>query len=174
MQKMQTERTSFPNAVKTILEKLKEGKAYSISHLAEETNLNRRTVEKALELLTDIQKSFMKNNLDIVGMKRGKIVQLTDRRQLLGLTEELQKLIIRTNYFPTPSREEEILVFLFLKHACSPENAVSIQESGLVEKLLEQGQILESSGGLIYLSDEGQIVAKGALKLYPELKEITK
>lgn len=53
-----------------------------------------------------------------------KIVQLTERTGLLGLPEEPQKLIIRTAYYPTPSREEEILVHTYLMEAKTPEKAI--------------------------------------------------
>jgi hypothetical protein len=91
---------------------------------------------------------------------------------LLNLPENLQKLIIRTAYYPSPSREEEILVYAYTKDASSPEKAIEINESTLVKKLLKQGQLMKSEDRRIYLSDEGKIVAEGALNLYPELKNI--
>jgi len=172
MQKIETERTSFPNAVKIILDALKKGEGFSITHLAREANLNRRTVEKVLDLLEEIQNYFEERKLNVVQLQRTKMVQFTERSGLLSLPEELQKLIIKTAYFPSPSREEEILVYAFLKRAWSPESAIEMDPSILVEKLLKQGQFLENEDGKIYLSDEGQTVAKGALKIYPELQNV--
>ncbi|MCD6537138.1 hypothetical protein J7L18_00790 [Candidatus Bathyarchaeota archaeon] len=172
MQTTRTKRTSFPDAVMSILKALKKGDWYSISRLSRETKLNRRTVEKALALLVEVQKELLEKQLDIVDLQKTKMVQLKNRLGLLSLPENVQKLIIRTAYFPAPSREEEVLVYLYLKKALSPETAIKMEKSAVVEKLLKQGQLLEKDDGLIYLSDEGEIVAKGALKIYPELENV--
>jgi len=173
MEKPQIERTSFPKAVKTVLDTLEKGEAFSITHLARETNLNRRTVEKVLNLLCEVQKSFDDKRLDIMKVNKAKIVQLRRKVGLLNLPEELQKSIVRAIYFPIPSREEELLVYAYLKKAWSPENAIDLERTRIVEKLLKQGQFLESEEKKIYLSAEGRIVAKGALKLYPELEKLS-
>ena len=76
--------------------------------------------------------------------------------------------MIRT-HFPMPSQEEKILVRLYLEKAFAPKDAIGMEKSTVVRKLLKQGQLLENKQGLIYLSDEGKTVAKGALKVYPEL-----
>lgn len=171
MQTGGTERTSFPEAVKTILDKLEErGDGISITRLARETGLNRRTVEKALVLLTEVQEAFLEKKLDVMKVDRTKIVRLRNTG-LLGLPGNIQNLIIRTAYFPTPSREEEILVFMLLRDSVSPESAIRVERSELLEKLLRQEQVLESTDGRVFLSDEGQTVAEGSLKLYPELQE---
>jgi len=172
MQTLKNERTGFPEAVKTILDALdKKGDGISVTSLARETNLNRRTVEKALNLLESVQEVLSDKKLDVTKVERTRIVRFRNTG-LLGLPENVQKLIIRTAYFPTPSREEEILVFMQLRNSVSPENALKVERSKLLEKLLKQGQVLESSDGRFYLSDEGQTVAKGALKLYPELQNV--
>lgn len=170
------ERKSLPEAVRIVLDTLRNGEPYSISRLSRDTNLNRRTVEKALDILEETQKYFLERNLDITKLGRTTLIQLSERSGLLNLPEELQKLIIRTAYYPAPSREEEILVYLYREKAFSPESVRAIDKSALVQKLLEQGQLLEISKGTmraqIYLSNEGKIVAEGALKLYPELKKV--
>jgi len=171
------ERKSFPEAIKIVLETLKNGDPYSISRLSRDAQLNRRTVEKVLEILEETQKHFLEKKLDISKLGQAKLVQLSERSGLLNLPEDLQKLIIKTAYYPTPSREEEILVHLYREKAFSPETAITINKSALVQKLLEQGQLLEVSKENMrahYLSDEGRIVAQGALKLYPELETYNK
>jgi hypothetical protein len=62
---------------------------------------------------------------------------------------------------------------LLLNGAVSLEKAVSISKNRATQKLVEQCQISETNGKL-YLSDEGKIVAQGALQIYPELSEINK
>jgi len=168
---MQAERTSFPEAVKAVLSTLEKGEAFSVTHLSRETGLNRRTVEKVLSLLCEVQKSLQDKRLDIIKANKTKIVQLKRRYGLLSLPEDIQKLIVRAVYFPTPSREEELLVHLLLKEAWTPEKAIDLERTEIVEKLLKQGQLLEAEGKF-YLSDEGKIVAQGALKLYPELQKL--
>ena len=169
------ERKSFPEATKIVLDTLGKGESFSISELSKQAGLNRRTVEKSLEVLTIAQNYFLERKLEITPLRHAKIVQLSKRSGLLNLPENLQKLIIRTVYYPSPSREEEILVYAYIKDAFSPEKAMrahEINESTLVKKLLKQGQLIKNEDGRIYLSDEGKIVAEGALNLYPELKNI--
>ena len=167
------ERKSFPESIRIVLDTLKSGEPYSISRLSREAGINRRTVEKALSILEETQTYLLEKRLNITKLGQARLIQLSERSGLLNLPEELQRLIIRTAYYPAPSREEEILVHLYREGAFSPETAITINKSELVQKLLKQGQLLETNKEKMraqYLSDEGKIVAQGALKLYPELK----
>jgi len=66
-----------------------------------------------------------------------------------------------------------ILIHMHLKEATLPEKAISLEKDATVQKLVKQGQILKAEHALtFYLSDEGKIVAEGALKLFPELREL--
>jgi hypothetical protein len=171
--RMQTSRTSFPEAVKTILETLKTEKSLSVNALSKETDLNRRTVEKALKLLIEIQPYFQQIKLNPIGTDWRRLIQVSEKTGLLELPEDVQRLIIRTIYYPNPSEDEIILIHMILNEATSPEKAISLNKSQALQKLIEQGQIVEENGKE-YLSEEGSIVAQGALKLYPELREINK
>ena len=73
--------------------------------------------------------------------------------------------------FPTPTKHEEILVDLYLKGITTSDRAVEISRDEYIEKLVSQGQLLETDDGRIYLSEDGSIVARGALILYPELRK---
>ena len=170
---MQPTRISFPEAVKTILETLKKEKSLSVSALSKETKLNRRTVEKTLKLLLEIQPYFQEIKLSNVESDWRKLFEAKERAGLLGLPENVQRLIIRTIYYPNPSEEEIVLIHLLLNEALSPETALSLSQNRAVKMLLKQGQIAET-GGRLYLSDEGRIVAQGAILIYPELIEINK
>jgi hypothetical protein len=170
---MQTSRTSFPEAVKTVLEALKKEKSLSVNALSRETGLNRRTVEKALKLLLDIQPYFQEIKLSSVQSDWRKLVAVSERTGLLELPENTQRLIIRTMYYPNPSEEEIVLIHLLLNEAFSPEKSLSLRKDQTIRKLVDQGQILEENKKL-YLSDEGKIVAQGALKIYPELLQFSK
>ena len=170
---MQPTRTSFPEAVKVILETLKKEKSVSVNALSKQTKLNRRTVEKSLKLLLEIQPYLQEINLGSVESDWRKLVEVKERTGLLGLPENVQRLIIRTIYYPNPSEEEIVLIHLLLNEAVSPEKALSLDESRAIQKLVDQGQILQKTGKL-YLSDEGKIVAQEALQVYPELNEINR
>lgn len=170
---MQAPRTSFPEAVKKVLEALKKEKSLSVNALSRETGLNRRTVEKALKLLLDIQPYFQEIKLSSVQSDWRKLVAVSERTGLLELPENVQRLIIRTMYYPNPSEEEIVLIHLLLSEAFSPEKSLSLRKDQTIQKLVDQGQVLEGNKKL-YLSDEGKIVAQGALKIYPELLELNK
>ncbi len=170
---MQSARTSFPHAVKTVLETLKKQKSLSVNALSKETGLNRRTVEKSLKLLLEIQPYFQEITLGSVETDWRKLVEVKERTGLLGLPENVQRLIIRTIHFPTPSEEEIALIHLLLNEAVSSEKALSLNKNLAVKKLIEQGQISEKNGKF-YLSEEGKTVAQGALQVYPELNEINR
>ena len=102
-----------------------------------------------------------------------KLIEVNEKTGLLELPENVQRLIIRTVYYPNPSKDEIVLIHMLLNNALSPQKSLSLERDQTVQKLVEQGQIVEENGRL-YLSDEGKIVAQGALRLYPELKELGK
>jgi hypothetical protein len=166
------ERKSFPEALRALMQTLEKGSSFSVSELSRETDLNRRTVEKALRLLEEIQTYLLENKLEMVEIGHTKVIHFSKKSGLLNLPEELQKLIIRTAYYPNPSRQEEILVYLYRQGGISPQKALEMEKSALVKKLIRQGQLHETSERKVYLTDEGKIVAEGALKLYPELKGV--
>jgi hypothetical protein len=89
-----------------------------------------------------------------------------------SLSNSLQKMIIKTLYYPTTSREEEILAHLLIKNAIDKRSAVLLSEGKLVKKLEKAEQIAKTENGKYYLIDVGLVVAKGATELYPELKSI--
>jgi hypothetical protein len=88
---------------------------------------------------------------------------------MLSLPEKTQRLIIRTLYYPEPSEEVYLLAHLYLRKAIDPEHAISMPKTKPMQKLIKQGQILESRKG-VHFSSEGMTVAKGSLIIYPELK----
>jgi len=106
---------------------------------------------------------------ELVLEKVGKTyVVRTERRRLLSLPLEERVKYVRERYFPEPGPEELLLGKLFIRGAVSPEKAVKVEMSSVVEKLLSQGQLAVNSKGEVYLTEEGQIAARGVLKLYPE------
>jgi len=167
------ERTSFPEAIRKILDTLsKSEENFTITSLSLSTGLNRRTVEKVLDVVLETQGVLEYKKLSVEKLNNIKMLRMEEKSGLLSLPDNIQKLIIRSAYFPTPSREEEIIVHLYLERAISREKAIRLEKSNLVGKLIEQGQLAEEQGK-IYLTEEAITVAKGTLDLYPELKTIT-
>jgi len=94
---------------------------------------------------------------------------------LSSLPEDTQLSILRTIYFPKASEEDEILVHLLLNGATNEKTSIALKMAPtLLKKLKKQGQIIQSKRGNFFLSDEGCIVVKGALRLYPKLKILSK
>lgn len=163
-------RTPLTEACGIILRALKRtGKPVTISELVRMTELNRKTVEKCAEFLQFVQKELERNKVVLNEMNNLKLMKLEPRVGMLSLPEKTQRLIIRTLYYPAPSEEAYLLAHLYLRKAVDPEHAVRMPKTKPMQKLIRQGQILESRKG-IYLSQEGITVAKGSLTIYPELK----
>jgi hypothetical protein len=62
---------------------------------------------------------------------------------------------------------------LLLNGSFSFEKGLPLNRNQTVQQLVKQGQILETDGKL-FLSDEGKIVAEGALQVFPELSEMNR
>src|SRR5487761_358765 len=92
---------------------------------------------------------------------------------LLGLPQDVQMMLIRTKYFPQPSREQEILTHLYLRGAFQKDSAVNLMEDETVKKLEKTENIehSEKESGF-FLTDIGKNVAEGTMEIYPELKKM--
>jgi hypothetical protein len=156
-----------------ILKRLTERqKLYSMTRLAKESKLHRNTVEKCIELFLNLEKLGLEDyRIKRESVDNKKIIFLERRTGLLSFPEDIQNLIIKLRYYPVPSEEGTILVHLFINNAISPTNALKLGNNEKFNKLIDQGQIKRSRNG-IYLSDEGIIVAKGILKIFPDLEKI--
>ena len=165
-------RTDFPTAVTKTLEILKKGETFTQNKLAQKTDLNSRTVNKILLLLGEVQSILKEKEIDISSSENVKIIRMKDRGGLASLPDSLQKLIVKTVYYPTASREEEILTHLLLRKAIDKNSAISIPKDKVLKGLIEAEHVSEIKGEKFYLTSDGVIIASGALKLYPELKEI--
>ena len=163
-------RTDFATALEKILDILESGKPYSISKLAKEANLNFRTVKKILHVLESSQSSFSGKHLDVSNMDNLTVVKMKEKTGMTLFPEHIQNLIIKTSHYPTVSREEEILVHILLKNALNPDSAINILEDNILKELVEAEHVGKINGKY-YLTEDGRYIAKGALKLYPELKE---
>jgi hypothetical protein len=115
----------------------------------------------------DIGVSSTSENLTIVHAK--------ERAGLALYPENIQRLIVKTAYYPTSSREEEILAFLLIHNATGASKGQSIPDGdSKLKSLVEAEHIARTSDGRYYLTADGQMIARGALKLYPELREVSR
>ena len=170
---MQTKtRTDFPSAVTKTLEVLKDGEAYTQNKLAQKTDLNARTIQKILILLNEVQTTLRERKIDIAEMDNSKIIRMREPSGLASFPEKIQSLILKTLYYPTTSREEEVLTHLLLTNALDEKSSITIPKDKILNQLIVSEFIAKTSNGRFYLTTDGKMVAKGALKLYPELKEM--
>jgi len=172
-----TERTPWPEAMKSVMKILYNNvsQPMTIQEIVRKTQLNRRTVEKTASVLEDMSKYL--GQADIVFFNKGNmhLIEAKPRGNqlgLLGLPRDVQNLIIRTKYFPQPSKEEEILVHLFIREAKDAKSALRLDETETIKKLLELENISRSHESTFFLTEVGKMVAIGALEIYPELKKL--
>ena len=163
-------RTDFATALEIVLDVLKTGEPYSLSKLAQEASLNFRTVKKILHVLESSQSSFSGKHLDVSNLDNLTVVKMKEKTGMTMFPEHIQNLIIKTSHYPTVSREEEILTYLFLKNARNPDFKIELPEGRILKELVEAEHVGKINGKY-YLTEDGIYIAKGALKLYPELKE---
>jgi DNA-binding transcriptional regulator YhcF (GntR family) len=183
MTQVESERTSLPDAVKLVLKLLqhrdRKEEPLTIQEIAKQSGLNPRTVSKVIEILEEAYDVFSKEDLVVLKTSAGTLVEVEPKQtSLLNLPEDVQKMLIRTKYFPQPSREQETLVHLLLKGAVNQHSAVYLEKTQLVAQLLEMENIAsmakttQSGGELYYLTEIGRMVAEGTLEIYPELKTV--
>ena len=165
-------RTDFASAVTKTLRVLETGEAYSQNKLAEKAELNIRTVQKILQHIIEIQKYLNNQTIDVSILESAKIIRMREKSGLSSFPENIQKLILKTAYYPTVSNEETILVHLLMNKAISKQSAIVLPEDSFLKQLIRGEQIVKTSNEKFYLTEEGKIIAFGALKLYPELRQI--
>jgi hypothetical protein len=165
-------RTDFPTALTRILRVLGTGNPYTLNKLAEEARLNFRTVKKSIDFLSTNQTSFLDKGLDISSLNNVTVVRLKEKASLSLYPANIQQLIIRTVYYPTMSREEEILAHLFMKGAIDNNSAMAITQDKVLRELIDAEHVAVTYDGLCYLTEDGKMIAEGALKLYPELERL--
>jgi DNA-binding IscR family transcriptional regulator len=169
-----SERTSLSEAVSMVLGTLKNERALTANDIARETHLNPRTVRKTISVLEETHSIFQKEKLVISKTSSGVYLTIEPRQiGLLNLPEDVQHMLIRTKYFPQPSRDQETLVYLFLKKAFDKKSATFLDNSqSIVKDLLKAQNIAITDDSKMYLTDIGKMVAQGTLEIYPELNSI--
>ena len=165
-------RTDFVTAYQKVLGILKSGEPYTLNKLSNEASLNFRTVKKILYVLESSQSSFSGKYLDVSNLKNLTVIKMKEKTGLTLFPEHIQSLIIKTSHYPTVSREEEVLVHLLLKNATNRNSTIDLLEDQTLKDLVEAEHV-EKTNGQYFLTEDGKYIAKGALKLYPELEKIS-
>lgn len=168
---MTRQRTDFASAVTKTLKVLESGESYTQNKLAEKAELNLRTIQKILQHITQVQKYLNDQMVDISILDSSKIIRMREKSGLSSFPENIQKLIVKTAYYPVPSNKETTLVHLLLRKAASKKSAIGLPEASDLKDLVKGEQIVKTNDGMFYLTEEGKIIAFGALKLYPELAQ---
>jgi hypothetical protein len=165
-------RTSFSDACEIVMKLLAEQqRPYSISGIARESKLHRKTVEKCIGLLASLEANWLDNyRVTVHTVDKKRIVTLERRSGMLSYPAEIQRVILRAQHFPMPSDETYVLINLYLHNAKSEETAKKVQENKVTTRLVKQGQVIRTGSGF-YLSKEGITISKGALELYPFLEQ---
>ncbi len=164
-------RTDFPRAVQQVLKVLSDGRPYTINRLAQEANLNFRTVKKVIDLIEQTQRSLQSRRVDVSATSDNHtVVQAREKSGLASLPEHIQNMVIKSIY-PEITEEEKVLTHLLKRGAVSEKTAVWMAKSEALNRLIEAEHVIKT-GEKFYLTKDAQVIAKGALSLYPELQEL--
>jgi len=165
-------RTSLDKAVEILLDKVPLDRPITPHELQELSNLSWHTILKSAQIIVGIQNRLLKENIALdLRKERGRYVISMRRQSLLSLPVEERLRYVRARYFPEPDTQDYLLAELYRLGAAVPEKAIPLRRDSLLEELLAQETLAETENGRIYLTKEGAIIAKGILKMYPELRE---
>lgn len=168
-------RTDFPTAVEQVLKVLSDGRPYTLNRLATEANLNFRTAKKAVELIEQTQNTLQARRIDVSATSANHtVVQAKAKSGFASLPENIRNMVIKAVY-PSITEDEKILARLLRRGATSEKTAVAMAdaEKKALSELVEAEHVATTKEGKKYhLTNDGQTIAKGALRLYPELQEL--
>jgi len=161
-------RTDLTSATIQIMETIQNGEPYTLNKISEKTKINFRTVQKALVMIEEFQKMTESKKINISHLGNSTHIQMKTKSGITSMPMHVQKMLMRTSYYPTPDRNEEVLVYLLQNDATKQTSAIQMNPSVILDELVAAEHIIKR-GKKYYLSDMGAITAKGAVSLYPEL-----
>lgn len=161
-------RTDLTSATLQIIKTLQNEESFTLNKISKETKLNFRTVQKALNLIEACQEQLESKKINITHKSHAVHIQMKSKNGISSMPTNIQKMLIRTSYYPTPNRNEEILVYLLQNNATKSPTAIQMDSSKLLDELVAAEHVIKR-GKKYYLSEMGTITAKGAMSLYPEL-----
>ena len=161
-------RTDLSKATLQIMKTIQNGESYTLNKISKKTELNFRTVQKALALIEACQKQLESKKINIIHMDHATHIQMKTKSGITSMPLNIQKMLLRTSYYPTPDRNEEVLVYLLQNNAIKNTSAIPMGSSTILDELVTAEHIIKK-GRKYHLSEMGVITAKGAVSLYPEL-----
>ena len=161
-------RTNFTSATIQVMNIIEDGESYTLSSLCKETKLNFRTVQKILNLIEIFQERLESKKINITRSNYLIRVQAKAKTGMTSMPANMQKMLIRTSYYPEPDRDDEMLVYLLQKGATKKTSAIQMDSSVILDELVAAEHVVKK-GKKYYLSEMGATTAKGAISLYPEL-----
>ena len=161
-------RTNFTSATIQVMNIIEDGESYTLSSLCKETKLNFRTVQKILNLIEIFQERLESKKINITRSNHLIRVQAKAKTGMTSMPANMQKMLIRTSYYPEPDRDDEMLVYLLQKGATKKTSAIQMDSSVILDELVAAEHVVKK-GKKYYLSEMGATTAKGAISLYPEL-----
>ncbi len=161
-------RTDLASATLQIMKTLQNGESYTLNKISRETELNFRTVQKVFKLIEAFQEQLESKKINIIRQNHVIRIQMKSKSGITSMPTPIQKMLIRTSYYPTPGRNEELLVYLLQNNATKNSSAIQMNSNKLLDELVAAEHVIKK-GKKYHLSEMGQIAAKGAMSLYPEL-----
>lgn len=112
------------------------------------------------------------------GLSAGAVEVVADAMSRHGATAELgwkslpdsaRFSLIKSEYYPVPTRNAWIMARLLAEGATDRGSAVRMPEDDGMRELVGFGRVGAAEGGRFYLSAEGASLAQGVLSMYPEI-----
>ncbi len=92
-------RTTFEEAVESILDTVVVESPITIMAIADSTNVDWRAVERVIDFLMNTQEIFAAHEIRVMKSKAGKIVWMRDRLDKIRLPEEIREWYIKKRFF---------------------------------------------------------------------------
>lgn len=130
-------------------------KAFTITELADKTQLHPLTVKRYIELFSYMQ--AIPYGIQVINGGRITMVQL--KMDYKKENEEIKGM------FPEIGDDNKILITLLTTDATRKENAIKLDENETVKKLVKLERI-EKVDGRYHLTHIGKMIAKGIKEIY--------
>lgn len=95
-------RTDLSKATLQIMKTIQNGEIYTLNKISEKTELNFRTVQKALALIEACQKQLESKKINITHTDHATHIQMKAKSGITSMPLNIQKMLMRTSYYPTP------------------------------------------------------------------------
>ena len=163
-------RTDLTSASLQIMKTIQDGETYTLTQISKKTKLNFRTVQKVFKLIEVCQTQLESKKINITRSDHAVHIQMKSKTGMTSMPMDIQKMLIRTSYYPTPDRSEEMLAYLLQKGATKNTSATHMNPNIFLDGLVTAEHVIKK-GKKYYLSDMGTLAAKGVTSIYPEVAQ---